>query len=328
MTLVRGRVLLPTISPHALAETLPNYRDIIKLSREGATIHDIAYVAQEAWLRNATIRENILFGEPYDLERYEEVLRICALKPDLRILAAGDMSEVGERGIALSGGQKQRVALARAVYSSRRILLVDDCLSAVDAHTAKHILVECLSGSSRIMQERTRVLVTHHVAMCLPYAQYMVMVNGGRITLKGTPAELRNSNSLSSALIESLDNKNNRFTAKQNNNNKKNISVNDRKSEDEYNKEHLQKLAVKQGIDPNADLSMLQGILIKDEEREIGYVKFEVWKAFMKMCGSYMFWAWLIMILLASEAITGLRSFWVKMWVESTNSSASGLNTP
>ncbi|KAJ2509414.1 Multidrug resistance-associated protein 5, partial [Coemansia sp. RSA 1939] len=126
MTLVRGHILLPTISPHALAETLPNYRDIIKLSREGATIHDIAYVAQEAWLRNATIRENILFGEPYDLERYEEVLRICALKPDLRILAAGDMSEVGERGIALSGGQKQRVALARAVYSSRRILLIDD----------------------------------------------------------------------------------------------------------------------------------------------------------------------------------------------------------
>ncbi|KAJ2612632.1 hypothetical protein EV177_002889 [Coemansia sp. RSA 1804] len=206
MTLVRGSVLLPTISPHALAETLPNYRDIIKLSREGATIHDIAYVAQEAWLRNATIRENILFGEPYDLERYEEVLRICALKPDLRILAAGDMSEVGERGIALSGGQKQRVALARAVYSSR-------------------------------------------------------------------------------PLIESLDNKNNESTAKQNNNNKKNTaSVNDRKSEDEYNKEHLQKLAVKQGIDPNADLSMLQGILIKDEEREIGYVKFEVWKTFMKTC--------------------------------------------
>ncbi|KAJ2524877.1 hypothetical protein GGI11_000499 [Coemansia sp. RSA 2049] len=185
-------------------EALPNYRDIIKLAREGATIHDIAYVAQEAWLRNATIRENILFGEPYDLERYEEVLRICALKPDLRILAAGDMSEVGERGIALSGGQKQRVALARAVYSSR-------------------------------------------------------------------------------PLIESLDNKNNESTAKQNNNNKKNTaSVNDRKSEDEYNKEHLQKLAVKQGIDPNADLSMLQGILIKDEEREIGYVKFEVWKTFMK----------------------------------------------
>ncbi|KAJ2657885.1 hypothetical protein IWW48_004283 [Coemansia sp. RSA 1200] len=177
MTLVRGRVLLPTIDPNTLAEINPNYRDIINLSREGVAMYDIAYVAQEAWLQNATIRENILFGEPYNRERYEKVLRVCALKPDLRILAAGDMSGIGERGIALSGGQKQRVALARAVYSSRRILLIDDCLSAVDAHTAKHILVECLASNSKLMQGRTRVLVTHHVAMCLPYAQYMVMIN-------------------------------------------------------------------------------------------------------------------------------------------------------
>ncbi|KAJ2693789.1 hypothetical protein GGH99_000988 [Coemansia sp. RSA 1285] len=89
-------------------ENNPNYKDVIELSREGLAIDDIAYVAQEAWLRNATIRENILFGEPYNRERYEEVLRVCALKPDLRILAAADMSEVGERGITLSGGQKQR----------------------------------------------------------------------------------------------------------------------------------------------------------------------------------------------------------------------------
>ncbi|KAJ2517777.1 hypothetical protein GGI11_003060 [Coemansia sp. RSA 2049] len=91
-----------------LTENNPNYKDVIELSREGLAIDDIAYVAQEAWLRNATIRENILFGEPYNRERYEEVLRVCALKPDLRILAAADMSEVGERGITLSGGQKQR----------------------------------------------------------------------------------------------------------------------------------------------------------------------------------------------------------------------------
>ncbi|KAJ2656307.1 hypothetical protein IWW48_005098 [Coemansia sp. RSA 1200] len=271
MTLVRGSILFPTIGSSTLADNHPNYRDIIKLSREGATIHNIAYVAQEAWLRNATIRENILFGEPYNRERYEEVLRMCALKPDLRILAAGDMSEVGERGITLSGGQKQRVALARAVYSSRRILLIDDCLSAVDAHTAKHILIECLAGNTKLMQGRTRVLVTHHVEMCLPYAQYMVIVNGGRIVLKDSPDKLRSSNSLSSALVENLDNKNNVSAVKQNSNKESQVkNVNDRKPEDEYNKERLQKLAAKRGIDPNADLSMLQGVLIKDEEREIG----------------------------------------------------------
>ncbi|KAJ2397232.1 hypothetical protein GGI23_003613, partial [Coemansia sp. RSA 2559] len=144
MTLVRGCALLPTIDPNTLADSNDKYRDVIELSNEGLAIRDIAYVAQEAWLRNATIRENILFGEEYNRERYEEVLRVCALKPDLRILIAGDMTEIGERGVTLSGGQKQRVALARAVYSSRRILLIDDCLSAVDAHTAKHILGECL----------------------------------------------------------------------------------------------------------------------------------------------------------------------------------------
>ncbi|KAJ2210258.1 hypothetical protein EV179_006359, partial [Coemansia sp. RSA 487] len=130
MTLVRGRVLLPTTDSSTLADDNEKYRDIIELSSEGLAIRDIAYVAQESWLRNATIRENILFGEPYSQERYEEVLRVCALKPDLRILVAGDMTEIGERGVTLSGGQKQRVALARAVYSSRRILLIDDCLSA------------------------------------------------------------------------------------------------------------------------------------------------------------------------------------------------------
>ncbi|KAJ1908145.1 hypothetical protein LPJ81_000276 [Coemansia sp. IMI 209127] len=274
MTLVRGRVLLPTINPSTLADNNDNYRDVIELSNEGLAICDVAYVAQEAWLRNATIRENILFGEAYNKERYEEVLRMCALKPDLRIFVAGDMTEIGERGVTLSGGQKQRVSLARAVYSSRRILLIDDCLSAVDAHTAKHILIVCLSSKSALMQGRTRVLVTHHVEMCIPYAQYMVMIYDGQITLKGTPDELKNKSNLSLALLESQSAKDNRSTERDDG--KKNTyDVNDKKPEDEYNSEHLRKLAAKRGIDSNSDLYMLQGTLIKDEEREEGYVKLE-----------------------------------------------------
>ncbi|KAJ2868316.1 hypothetical protein GGI22_000851 [Coemansia erecta] len=291
MTLVRGRVLLPTIDPNTLADSNDKYRDVIELSNEGLGIRDIAYVSQEAWLRNATIRENILFGEAYSRERYEEVLRVCALKPDLRILPAGDMSEIGERGITLSGGQKQRVALARAVYSSRCILLIDDCLSAVDAHTAKHILIECLSSESALMRGRTRVLVTHHVTMCLPHAQYMVMIHEGRITLKGTPDEFKSKSSLLLALLESQRAKDSQST-EQDSDKKNTHDVNDKKSEDEYNREHLMKLAEQKGIDPNSDLSVLQGILIKDEEREVGYVKFEVWKTFMLACGRKMFWGY------------------------------------
>ncbi|KAJ2681679.1 hypothetical protein H4R19_007292, partial [Coemansia spiralis] len=105
MSLTRGQALLPAEQPDRRD---PQYGDVLRLSNEGLSIRDIAYVAQEAWLRNATIRENILFGERYNAGRYEEVLRMCALKPDLRILAAGDQTEIGERGITLSGGQKQR----------------------------------------------------------------------------------------------------------------------------------------------------------------------------------------------------------------------------
>ena len=92
---------------------------------------DIAYVPQTAWLRNATIRDNILFGEPFDEMRYNQVITACALKRDLEQFEGGDLTEIGEKGVNLSGGQKQRVSLARAAYSKAPIVLLDDPLSAV-----------------------------------------------------------------------------------------------------------------------------------------------------------------------------------------------------
>lgn len=85
-----------------------------------------------AWLQNASIRDNILFGLPYVEKRYQATLTACALDKDLSIFEDGDMTEIGEKGITLSGGQKARVALARAVYSRAKIILMDDILSAVD----------------------------------------------------------------------------------------------------------------------------------------------------------------------------------------------------
>ncbi|KAJ2753726.1 Transporter of the ATP-binding cassette (ABC), partial [Coemansia nantahalensis] len=165
MELRQGSVLVPT----AAAEG-----DRLGDVAGGSVLRDIAYVPQEPWLRNATIRDNILFGERFDQARYESAVHTCALGPDLAALLAGDLTEIGERGITLSGGQRQRIALARAVYSSRQTLLIDDCLSAVDAQTGRHILHECLLGQSSLMAGRTRLLVTHHMAMCLPHADYVV----------------------------------------------------------------------------------------------------------------------------------------------------------
>ncbi|KAJ2763998.1 hypothetical protein IWQ56_004650, partial [Coemansia nantahalensis] len=163
MELVCGRVHLPTAAAGG-----------------GLVLDDVAYVPQEPWLRNATVRDNILFGERHDAARYAAVLRACALGPDLRALPASDQTEIGERGVTLSGGQRQRVALARAVYSARRTLLIDDCLSAVDAQTGRHILHRCLLDTDGLMAGRTRLLVTHHMAMCLPHADHVVMLHGGR----------------------------------------------------------------------------------------------------------------------------------------------------
>ncbi|CAB4008746.1 multidrug resistance-associated 1-like, partial [Paramuricea clavata] len=98
-----------------------------------------AYVPQQAWIQNDTVRENILFGKCYDPKRYHKVIDSCALTPDLEVLAGGDKTQIGERGVNLSGGQKQRINLARAVYFNADIYLLDDPLSAVDAHVGKHI---------------------------------------------------------------------------------------------------------------------------------------------------------------------------------------------
>ena len=117
----------------------------------------VAYAAQESWVQNETIRDNILFGAPFDEERYNKVIDQCALKRDLTLFDAGDLTEVGEKGLTLSGGQKARITLARAVYSHAQILLLDDVLAALDVHTSRWIVDKCFKGD--LLRGRTVVLV-------------------------------------------------------------------------------------------------------------------------------------------------------------------------
>ncbi|XP_077114465.1 ATP-binding cassette sub-family C member 2 [Ranitomeya variabilis] len=137
----------------------------------------VAYVPQQAWIQNATLKDNILFGSPLDEARYQRVLEACALLPDLQMLPGGDMSEIGEKGINLSGGQKQRVSLARAVYQNTDIYILDDPLSAVDAHVGKHIF-EKVVGPKGLLKNKTRVLVTHGVSFLKHTDEIVVIVNG------------------------------------------------------------------------------------------------------------------------------------------------------
>ena len=126
----------------------------------------VAYVPQEAWVRNKSVQDNIIFDKPLIKRKYDEVMDGCALIPDMQILPAGDQTEIGEKGINLSGGQKQRVSLARAVYQDLDLYLLDDPLSAVDAHVGKHIFQHVI-GPKGMLKHKVRImkhkLTTHQV---------------------------------------------------------------------------------------------------------------------------------------------------------------------
>uniref|UniRef100_A0A674DT05 ATP binding cassette subfamily C member 12 n=1 Tax=Salmo trutta TaxID=8032 RepID=A0A674DT05_SALTR len=132
-----------------------------------------AYVSQQAWIFHGTVQDNILMGEPFNQTRYDKVISACSLIPDLAILPYGDQTEIGERGLNLSGGQKQRVSLARAVYSNKDIILLDDPLSAVDAHVGKHIFEECIK---KTLKGKSIILVTHQLQVGSNYLLLFIMV--------------------------------------------------------------------------------------------------------------------------------------------------------
>ncbi|KAF8682680.1 P-loop containing nucleoside triphosphate hydrolase protein [Rhizoctonia solani] len=153
----------------------------------------VAYSPQEPWIQNATIRENILFGENYDEERYAKVISQCSLERDLELLESGDQTEVGERGMTLSGGQRARVSLARAIYYKSEVIILDDVLSALDVHTSHWVVDKCFRGD--IVAGRTVIIVTHSVSMISEIANFIVVLGpGGRIVNQGTIETVLGSN--------------------------------------------------------------------------------------------------------------------------------------
>ncbi|KPU73776.1 uncharacterized protein Dana_GF14209, isoform J [Drosophila ananassae] len=174
-----------------------------KLAGVVNTVGKLAYVPQQAWIQNATVRDNILFGQTYDRKRYNKVIDACALRADIDILSAGDQTEIGEKGINLSGGQKQRISLARAVYSDADLYLLDDPLSAVDAHVGKHIFEEVI-GPKGMLARKSRVLVTHGVTF-LPQVDSIYVMKAGEISESGTFDQLvKNKGAFADFIIQHL----------------------------------------------------------------------------------------------------------------------------
>ncbi len=149
-------------------------------------VGDIAYCDQRPWIMNATLKENVLFGLPYDEERFDNAIESCCLDEDINLLPGGVLTEIGERGINLSGGQKARVALARAVYRNADVYLLDDPLSAVDASVGQALFTRCIS---KALAGKTRVLVTHQVHL-LTNVDRVIIFENGVVKATGTLSEI------------------------------------------------------------------------------------------------------------------------------------------
>uniref|UniRef100_A0A668ANY5 Multidrug resistance-associated protein 4 n=1 Tax=Myripristis murdjan TaxID=586833 RepID=A0A668ANY5_9TELE len=189
---VRSEQLLAVIGPVGAGKSSLLSTILGELSQEKGVVKvkgELTYTSQQPWILPGTIRSNILFGKEFNPQKYDRVLRACALKRDMDLLPDGDLAVIGDRGANLSGGQKARVSLARAVYQDADIYLLDDPLSAVDAEVGRHLFEECICG---LLKEKPRILVTHQLQY-LKAADQIVVLKEGQMVALGTYSELQSS---------------------------------------------------------------------------------------------------------------------------------------
>lgn len=260
----------------------------------------IAYVAQIPWIENATIKDNILFGLPYSESRYRKVLFACALTKDLEMLPDGELTDIGANGVNLSGGQRWRVSFARALYSRAGILIMDDIFSALDAQTGRHVYEHALTGE--LGQGRTRILVTHHVALCLPRTDYSVLLENGCVRYAGTTEELRKSNHLDDILREEQSADSGEPNAE------------DSEALLDTEETTLQKVisntSRRQASSTGNGAAPTPGVpkkFVEDEKREVGSIQLSIYAAYFSMAGSLFIWMMTALVYIGDSALIVAR---------------------
>ncbi|KAJ3202455.1 hypothetical protein HDU82_007345 [Entophlyctis luteolus] len=245
-------------------------------TNSGATV---AFAAQQAFLLNATIRENILFGSRYEESRYRAVLEACSLVRDLQILEGGDLTEIGEKA---------------------EIILMDDCLSAVDAPTAKHIVFNCILGP--LMKDKTRILVTHAIGLVLPHADYVVVMKNGEVAASGRLEELKELDAIDFELKDFRQ---------------------DRSRSDKDN-------ALSHGDPEEAKVPSVvaeKGTkIIEDEDKSTGSVKLSVYVSYFKASGGMIFFLIFLLAFVCNTGVGFLSDLWIKIWTDASRASLVSLD--
>ncbi|OOQ89136.1 ABC transporter family protein [Penicillium brasilianum] len=255
-----------------------------------------SFCPQYAWIQNATVRNNILFGKEYDESWYEQVIDACALAPDLEILPNGDSTEIGERGITVSGGQKQRLNIARAIYFNAELVLMDDPLSAVDAHVGRHIMDKAICG---LLKDRCRILATHQLHV-LSRCDRIVVMEEGRIHAVDTFDNLMRDNELFKRLMSTSGQEDSKEDEEE-----------EVEEVAEASDEAMDKSNEKAAAKKAAPSRPAAAALMQQEEKATASVGWSVWKAYIRASGSY-FNALAVFILLG---LANVANIWTSLWL-------------
>lgn len=302
MELTSGNVFLPGIIP----------RDELVIDPRTGLTESVAYCSQSAWLLNETIQNNIVFASTFNQDRYDKVVDACGLTRDFQVLAAGDQTEIGEKGIALSGGQKQRVSLARALYSNSRHVLLDDCLSAVDSHTALWIYENCISGP--LMANRTCILVSHNVALTVQKAEWVIVMDNGKVKVQGLPETLLSAGHLGDDDLVKTSLMNSRS---QSSTSLLNLNI-DLKAKAATIESKLKNLVA----DEEPEMSKTDGKLVEEESKSDGVVGLKVYTGYAKEFGGWPTWLIILITFFGSQAVYILQSWWLRKWAQEGSNAA------
>ncbi|XP_013884203.1 ATP-binding cassette sub-family C member 5 [Austrofundulus limnaeus] len=252
----------------------------------------MAYVAQQAWILNATLRDNILFGQEYQEDRFQSVLSACCLRPDLNLLPNADLTEIGERGANLSGGQRQRISLARALYSDRDVYILDDPLSALDPRVANHIFRNAIKKQ---LCNKTIIFVTHQLQYLVD-CDDVILMKEGSIVEQGNHDSLMKLNGDYAAMFNHFQLGDSPY-----------IEVPSRKNGGSQRKPADAKPGSVKKTTP----------VIKDngEEQQYGGVAWPVFRVYMKSCGGSTPCLLILVLFVLNVGSSAFCHWWLSYWI-------------
>ncbi|XP_026577525.1 multidrug resistance-associated protein 5 isoform X3 [Pseudonaja textilis] len=262
---------------------------------------NFAYVAQQAWILNATLRDNILFGKEFEEERYNMVLNDCCLRPDLAILPHGDLTEIGDRGANLSGGQRQRISLARALYSDKSIFILDDPLSALDAHVGNHIFN---SAIRKHLKSRTVLFITHQLQYLVDCDE-VVFMKEGCITERGSHEDLMNLNGDYAAIFNSLQL-----------GETPHIEVNLKKTANSSLKRLPEKGTKTGSVKKEKVVKKEEVQLMQMEEKGKGSVPWSVYWVYIQAAGGPVAFLTIMILFILNVGSTAFSNWWLSYWIK------------